>query len=110
MSFPSGVSATAFVVTSRPERYIKQLVSHFGNKVKTELTNEGGRLQFDFGTCDLKAAPTGIELIGTAEDEAQLETLKDVVARHLVRFGANDQLTVSWTPQVGQPSEQGLPD
>ena len=23
---------------------------------------------------------------------------KDVVARHLVRFGANDQLTVSWTP------------
>jgi len=110
LSFPSGVSATAFVVTSRPERYIKQLVSHFGNKAKTELTNEGGRLQFDFGTCDLKAAPTGIELIGTAENEAQLETLKDVVARHLVRFGANDQLTVSWTPQVGQPSEQGLPD
>ena len=110
MSFPSGVSATAFVVTSRPERYIKQLVSHFGNKAKTELTNEGDRLQFDFGTCDLKAAPTGIELIGTAEDETQLETLKDVVARHLVRFGANDQLTVSWTPQVGQPSEQGLPD
>jgi uncharacterized protein len=98
LSFPSGVSATAFVVTSRPERYIKQLVSHFGNKVKTELTNEGGRLQFDFGTCGLKAAPTGIELIGTAEDEAQLETLKDVVARHLVRFGANDQLTVSWSP------------
>ena len=92
------LSTSAFVVTSRPERYIKQLVSHFGNKVRTELTEEGGRLQFDFGVCDLKAAPTGIELIGTAEDAAQLETLKDVVARHLVRFGANDELTVSWTP------------
>ena len=92
------LSTSAFVVTSRPERYIKQLVSHFGNKVKTELTEEGGRLQFDFGVCDLKAAPTGIELIGTAEDAAQLETLKDVVGRHLVRFGANDELTVSWTP------------
>jgi hypothetical protein len=92
------VSTTAFVVTSRPERYIKQLVSHFGNKVKTELTDEGGQLEFDFGTCDLKAVPTGIELIGTAEDPAQLETLKDVVARHLVRFGANDRLSVSWTP------------
>jgi hypothetical protein len=80
------VSTTAFVVTSRPERYIKQLVSHFGNKVKTELTDEGGQLEFDFGTCDLKAVPTGIELIGTAEDPAQLETLKDVVARHLVRL------------------------
>ena len=92
------VSATAFVVTSRPERYVKQLVSHFGNKVKSELTDEGGRLEFDFGVCELKAAPTGIELIGTAEDAAQLETLKDVVARHLVRFGVNDQLTVTWTP------------
>jgi len=38
------------------------------------------------------------KLIGTAEDAAQLETLKDVVARHLVRFGADDQLSVSWTP------------
>ena len=92
------LSTSAFVVTSRPERYIKQLVSHFGNKVRTELTEEGGRLQFDFGVCDLKAAPTGIELIGTAEDAAQLEALKDVVARHFVRFGANDELTVSWTP------------
>ena len=91
------LSANAFVVTSRPQRYIKQLVSHFGNKVKTELTDQGGRLQFDFGVCDLKAAPTGIELIGTARDAAQLETLKDVVGRHLVRFGANDGLTVSWT-------------
>ena len=98
MSSPETASATAFVVTSRPGRYIKQLVSHFGNKVKTEVTDEGGRLEFEFGICDLKAAPTGIELIGTAEDDAQLETLKDVVARHLVRFGANDQLTVSWTP------------
>jgi hypothetical protein len=92
------LSTSAFVATSRPERYIKQLVSHFGNKVKTELTDQGGRLEFDFGVCDLKAAPAGIELIGTAEDLAQLETLKEVVARHLVRFGANDELTVSWTP------------
>ena len=28
-------TATAFVVTQRPQRYIKQLVSHFGNKVGT---------------------------------------------------------------------------
>ena len=92
------LSASAFVLTSRPERYIKQLLSHFGNKVETELTDEGGRLQFDFGVCDLQAAQTGIELIGTAEDAAQLAILKDVVGRNLVRFGANDELTVSWTP------------
>jgi hypothetical protein len=90
-------STRAFIATERPQRYIKQLVSHFGNKVKTELTDQGGRLEFDFGTCDLKAISDGIELVGTADDEAQLETLKDIVARHLVRFGTNDELTVSWT-------------
>ncbi len=90
-------STSAFVATERSQRYIKQLVSHFGNKVQTELTDQGGRLEFDFGTCDLKAMSDGIELVGTADDEAQLETLKDVVARHLVRFGTNDELTVSWT-------------
>jgi hypothetical protein len=98
LTSPGLLSANAFVVTSRPERYIKQLVSHFGNKVKTEFTNAGGRLEFDFGVCELKAAPTGIELIGSAEDAVQLEMLKDVVARHLLRFGVNDQLKVSWTP------------
>jgi len=70
LTSPHALSATAFVVTSRPERYVKQLVSHSGNKVKTELTDEGGILEFDFGVCDLIPAPTGIELIGTAEDAA----------------------------------------
>jgi hypothetical protein len=68
--------------------------------VTTELIDEGGILEFDFGVCELKAAPTGIELIGTAEDEAQLQTLKDVVGRHLIRFGANDELVVAWTPEA----------
>src|SRR5215218_5028423 len=89
-------TATAFVETARPQRYIKQLVSHFGNKVTTQLTDDGGRLQFDFGTCDLRALEASIELVGTADDAAQLETLKDVVARHLIRFGSNEELTVSW--------------
>ena len=46
----------------------------------------------------LEWRPSGIELTATAADQARLETLKDVVARHLIRFGSNDQLVVSWTP------------
>lgn len=46
----------------------------------------GGRLEFDFGTCDLEAAASGIGLTAAAADFARLETLKDVVARHLIRW------------------------
>ena len=34
-------TATAFVVTQRPQRYIKQLVSHFGNKVRSPIRAGG---------------------------------------------------------------------
>ena len=70
------LSAIAFVVTWRPQRYIKQLVSHFGNKVRTVVTDTGGRLEFDFGSCDIHAAPTGIELLAPAEDRAHSKHLR----------------------------------
>jgi len=52
--------------------------------VSTKFTDEGRRLEFDFGTCDLEAAAGGIELTATAADPARPETLKDVVARHSI--------------------------
>jgi hypothetical protein len=43
-------------------------------------------------------AAGGIEMRATAPDAPELETLTDVVARHLIRFGADDELVVSWAP------------
>ncbi len=42
--------------------------------------------------------PGGIDMPATAPDAADLEALTDVVARHLIRFGADDELVVSWAP------------
>ena len=42
--------------------------------------------------------PGGIDMPATAPDAADLEALTDVVARHLIRFGADDELLVSWAP------------
>jgi len=89
-------TSAAFVETPRAQRYTKQLVSHFGTKVSTEMTDTGGTLSFGFGTCTLEATPTGIRLEATAGDDEELDRLEDVVARHLVRFGSNDALAVSW--------------
>lgn len=66
--------------------------------MSTKLSDEGGRLEFEIGTCDLGAAASAIELTATAADQTQLEALKDVVARRLVRVSSNDQLIVTWTP------------
>ena len=90
-------SSHADVTTSRPGRYIKQLVSHFGNKITTKATDTGGELEFDFGQCHLAATKTGIRLVASAPSQSQLATVQDVVGRHLERFGAADGLVVTWS-------------
>ena len=37
-----------------------------------------------------------LRLIATANGDAQLEQVQDVVARHLVRFAFREELTIDW--------------
>ncbi len=49
------------------------------------------------GTCRLLAVEGGLHLDASAATAADLATLEQVVASHLVRFGTKDELTVSWS-------------
>lgn len=94
--------STAEVVTSRPERYIKQLVSHLGVEATAGLAGDGrGTITLGQGTCVLRPAGDRLELIASAADLPALAHIQDVVARHLVRFGTGDELKVDWTPPAG---------
>jgi predicted N-acetyltransferase YhbS len=91
---------TAHVVTDRPHRYIKQLVSHMGRKVPTELDEERGSITFSRGSCLLVASTAHFDMIvkaGAAEDIAAVE---DTITRHLLRFATQDALAVDWLPLV----------
>lgn len=93
--------STALVFTSRPDRYAKQLVSHFGNKTTAIQTPDGrATLTFSAGTCQVSPLARGIELIAAAQTAEQLAIVEDVVARHLVRFGTHDELLVEWSAPV----------
>jgi hypothetical protein len=87
----------ARVATDRPNRYAKQLASHFGRKIETHWDEETGQgsLSFGFGTAAMTATPDALLLVveGDADD---LERLEGVVGRHLVRFGAKDELVAEW--------------
>jgi hypothetical protein len=90
--------SVARIVTTRPERYVKQLVDHLGNRLSTRLTGDGtGRIDFDAGHCDLRAEDGVLVLAATADDALALSHVRDVVARHLERFGTRDGLTVTWS-------------
>lgn len=94
--------STARVVTDRPRRYAKHLAAHFGRRIETSWDEVSGQgyLVFPHGTGTLTAEPDALLL--RVEGEAQhLGGLEDVVGRHLVRFGAKDELFVQWQRDSG---------
>jgi len=91
--------STAEVITSRPDRYVKQLVSHLGVKATAAVDGDGrGTIALGTGTCVLRPGGDRLELLAAAPDGPALAHIQDVVARHLVRFAAAEELTVDWTP------------
>jgi caffeoyl-CoA O-methyltransferase len=96
--------STARVTTDRPERYIKQLVSHLGNRVPTELAEDGrGTITLRSGQCVLTADPSHLDMVATAQDAEALAEVQDVITRHLLRFAARDELVVDWAPSSDNP-------
>jgi uncharacterized protein len=91
------VTSKARVETDRPERYRKQLASHFGNKVEVEESPDGTVLTWGFGgTTTLTVEPGALVMLAAADDTETLDRVKDVTGRHLERFGEKDGLVVTW--------------
>ena len=93
------LTSSAVVATDSPARYAKQLLSHLGRKNTVEPladAPDGGRLVFVDGTATLRPQEGGLLMDAAADDEDGLAHVEDVVARHLERFGARNELVVTW--------------
>ena len=93
----ASAQATASVVTDKPERYAKQLVSHLGRRLT--WTTEGPTSSATIGA-GIGSVTTGdgvLMLTASAPDPESLATIQDVLGRHLERFGQRDELVVDWT-------------
>jgi len=99
---PERFAATASVPTDAPQRYAKQLASHLGRRLEVHEHEDGTRIVFTDGDCVLHSGPGALELRASAESTEALEQVKDVVGRHLERFGQRNELHVSW--QAAKPA------
>ena len=88
--------ARADVATDAPARYAKQLVSHLGRRV--EWTTEGplSTASIAGGTGSVEVGDSVLVLRAQAPDAEALERVKDVLGRHLERFGQRNELVVTW--------------
>jgi hypothetical protein len=91
------LSSRADVVTERPERWAKQLVSHISHKVAHEKTERGDELTIGDGLGIVSVTPGFVVLEAYANDADLLARVEDVLGRHLERFAEKDGLTVTWS-------------
>lgn len=91
------LASIAVITTPRPERYIKQLVSHLGHRATTSLEADGtGTVVLQRGQCTMSPQDGQLRLSATAADEESLAAVQDVIGRHLIRFATAEELRVTW--------------
>ncbi|NGY57349.1 DUF2218 domain-containing protein [Lentzea sp. NEAU-D13] len=85
--------------TDRASRYGSQLVKHFTHKDLEGSWEDGrGFVRFSLGLAEFEALDDALVMrVASSSSEEDVARLRDVVERHLVRFGNRDELTVTWS-------------
>jgi len=94
------VSAMGFAKCEKPERYIQQLVKHWGHKYATSYDEGDGMGMFPFSeheTAILTAHKDGISILLTTAEQERNEHMRGVIERHIDRFAFKEApLTYEW--------------
>ena len=86
------------MATDRPERYAKQLASHWSEKATGSEDSGTTTLVMGNGsTAALRPVDGALEVDVTVPDGGDLDRWAQVVADHLQRFGQRDELEVVWS-------------
>ena len=95
--------AQGFTRCEKPERYIKQLVSHWGHKMATSFDEGDGMGSFPFSdttSAVMTARPEGVAITLTTANHEENVRMRGVIERHLDRFAFREApLTYQWTDQ-----------
>ena len=83
--------------TERPERYAKQLASHWQKRGKQVEDGTATTLHFDSGqVVVLRPGEGRLDVEVSVPDDGDVDRFAQVVAEQLQRFGARDELHVTW--------------
>ncbi|MCB1381965.1 MAG: DUF2218 domain-containing protein [Notoacmeibacter sp.] len=90
------VSSVARVPTQSASRYLQQLCKHWSHKFPVDFTPEHGRIDLPAAICEMDAGPEILTVTATVTDPAELDRIKDVIEKHIVRFAFRETLAFDW--------------
>lgn len=89
-------AAEARVNSDKASRYLVQLCKHFAHKTPAEYDDLQGRIDFQPGSCLLRATPSALVVTCEASTLPDLDRVKTTIEDHIVRFGWRDNIAVEW--------------
>ncbi len=93
-------TATGFAACEKPERYIQQLVSHWGHKLETSYDAGDGMGLFPFSphtNAVMTAHHDGIAITLTTADADENIRMRGVIEEHIDRFAFREApLSYEW--------------
>jgi hypothetical protein len=82
--------------TSKAQRYLGTLCKHFGHKVPVQMDGDRGRIELQFGQCELAASDDALQIEVSAETKGNLDKAARVIASHLERFAFRENPQIEW--------------
>jgi hypothetical protein len=88
---------TGTMVTDRPERYARQLASHWARRGPAADEDGATVLRWETGqVIVLRPVEGALEVEVVVPDDADVDRFAQVVKEHLERFGQRDELDLVW--------------
>jgi hypothetical protein len=86
------------MATERPERYAKQLASHWAKRGPVSEEDGATVMRWETGQVITMRGGDGVlDVEVSVPDDADLTRFAQVVKDHLERFGQRDELNLVWT-------------
>jgi hypothetical protein len=90
------VKTQASIETNEASRFLRMLCKHFAHKVSADWDDNTGWVEFAMGRCDMTAAANSLNVVCSAENEADLDMVADTMKSHFDRFAQRQGLTLNW--------------
>ncbi len=84
--------------TDRPERYAKQLASHWAKRGPASEEHGATVMRWETGqVISLRPVEGALDVEVSVPEDGDLDRFAQVVAEHLQRFGNREELEVVWS-------------
>lgn len=93
------MNAKATIATQNAAKLMRWTIGHFKPKVPAQYDETNGRVEFQFGTCSMEATEDELIVTVRAEDASSLTSMKNIVGRHIEKFGIKENIQVAWEDQ-----------